>query len=165
MNGRVDVKPPQTAEDHEWLRDLWRTGWGGETMISKGREHHIQNMEPLIAWHQGMRAGAATYRVEGAECELMSLNASVEGRGIGGALLTSVEDAARRAGSGRIWLITSNDNVDALRFYQRKGYRMTAVYPGAVDEARKQKPSIPLIGCCGIPVHDEIELEKRLEGI
>lgn len=77
-------------------------------------------------------------------------------------MLTAVEDKARAAGCNRVWLITSNDNVEALRFYQRRGYRITAVYPGAIDEARKIKPAIPLIGNHGIEIHDEIELAKEL---
>ena len=61
------------------------------------------------------------------------------------------------------WVITINDNLDALRFYQRRGMRLVAVRPGAVDEARRLKPSIPVIGAQGIPIHDELELELRLD--
>ena len=92
----------------------------------------------------------------------MSINATVEGLGAGSALISAVEQAVNRAGVGRIWLITSNDNLDALRFYQRRGYRITAVYPNAIDEARKLKPTIPQVGYYEIPIHDEIELEKLL---
>jgi hypothetical protein len=67
-----------------------------------------------------------------------------------------------RRGRGRLWLITSNDNLNAIRFYQRRGMRLTAVHRGAIDEARQIKPSIPLIGEHGIPIHDELELELRL---
>jgi len=84
----------------------------------------------------------------------------VEGQGAGTALLTAVEAAAAAAGCRRLWLITTNDNLDALRFYQRRGYRLAALYPGAVDEARRVKPTIPLVGNHGIPLHDELELEK-----
>jgi hypothetical protein len=57
---------------------------------------------------------------------------------------------------------TTNDNLNALRFYQRRGFRMTEVRPGAVDRARSQKPSIPLVGEFGIPIHDEIDLERQI---
>lgn len=60
----------------------------------------------------------------------------------------------------RIWLITTNDNLNALGFYQKRGFRIKAVYPGAVDEARRIKPEIPLAASNGIPIRDEIELEK-----
>jgi len=67
-------------------------------------------------------------------------------------------------GCRRVWLITSNDNLDALRFYQRRGLRLVAVHRGAIDEARRVKPSIPATGEYGIPVRDEIELELQLRG-
>ena len=92
----------------------------------------------------------------------MSINAAVEGLGVGSVLISAVEESVQKAGIRRIWLITSNDNLDALRFYQRRGYRITAVYPNAIDEARKLKPTIPELGYYKIPIHDELELEKFL---
>lgn len=74
-------------------------------------------------------------------------------------LLDALLEAARRGGCRRLWLITTNDNLNALRFYQRRGWRLVAVHAGAVDEARKVKPQISVIGEDGIPIHDEIELE------
>jgi ribosomal protein S18 acetylase RimI-like enzyme len=72
-----------------------------------------------------------------------------------------VDALVRRVGSGgRIWLVTTNDNVDALRFYQRRGFRLRALRPGAVDEARRLlKPRIPATGIYGIELRDELELE------
>ncbi|HET9017876.1 MAG TPA: GNAT family N-acetyltransferase [Thermomicrobiaceae bacterium] len=95
-------------------------------------------------------------------CELVSLNAVEPGRGIGTALLGVVEDTARDRGAARVWLITTNDNPQALGFYQWHGYRLVAVHAGAVDAARALKPSIPKRGVNGVPLHDELELEKRL---
>lgn len=159
----IRVAPPAGASDREWLRKLWRDEWGGEVMVTKGRVHHVDDAHALVAWRGGERAGAAAFRVDADGCELLSLNAIVPGRGVGSALLRHVEQAARAAGAKRVWLITSNDNLNALRFYQRQGYRLVAVYPGAIDEARKLKPAIPLVGDDGIPVRDEIELEKALD--
>jgi len=156
------IQPPRTLADQQWLRDLWTAEWGGETMITRGRVHRLADLQALIAWDGAAPVGTATFHVEGTDCELMSLNAIRPGGGVGSALLQAVEDAARQAGCRRVWLITSNDNLDALRFYQRRGYRLVAVHPGAIDEARRLKPTIPLVGEHGIPIHDELELEKRL---
>jgi GNAT superfamily N-acetyltransferase len=158
----IRIAPPQDASDREWLGALWREEWGGETMVSRGHVYSLADMDALIAWSGQARVGLATYLVSGAGCELMSLNAVAEGQGAGTALLAAVEEEARRRGCARVWLITSNDNLDALRFYQRQGYRLCAVYPGAIDEARKLKPTIPLTGYFGIPIRDEVELEKRV---
>jgi GNAT superfamily N-acetyltransferase len=147
--------------DWGWLAELWRTEWGGETMVSLGRVHRLNEQEAVVAWIDGERVGAATYCPSLWEWELTSINALIEGKGIGSALLDFVESEAIEAGASRIWLITTNDNTRALRFYQRRGYRLVALRAGAVDEARTLKPSIPEIGNDGIPIHDEIELEKR----
>ena len=162
INGKVEVVSPLTQDDREWLRDLWLREWGGETMVSKGITHHLQDLDAFIAWADGTRVGAATYNLETDGCELMSINATVEGLGVGSALISSVEQAVQKAGVGRIWLITTNDNLDALRFYQRRGYRIIAVYPNAIDEARNLKPTIPQVRYYDIPIHDELELEKHL---
>ncbi|WP_124728508.1 GNAT family N-acetyltransferase [Staphylospora marina] len=158
----IGIRPPLTGEDRQWLRDLWVSEWGGETMVTRGKTHHVGDLEAFIAWDNETRVGAATYHPGTEEWELLSLNATVGGSGIGTMLLTAFEQAARQAGVRRVWLITSNDNLDALRFYQRRGYRIVAVHPGAIDEARKRKPAIPLVGSYNIPIHDELELEKKL---
>jgi ribosomal protein S18 acetylase RimI-like enzyme len=160
--GVIEVRPPLGEAELQWLAELWRAEWGGEVMVSKGRVYHIADVAALIAWDNGERIGAATYWMGDTDCELLSINATVSGKGVGTALLTTLEEQVRRAGGSRVWLITSNDNLDALKFYQRRGYRIVAVYPGAIDEARRTKPSIPEIGYYGIPIHDELELAKDL---
>src|SRR4029450_8050799 len=99
-----------------------------------------------IAWLGEDRVGLATYDVANDEWELTSLNSFAPGKGVGSALLQTVEEAAVSSGARRFWLITTNDNLHALGFYQRRGYRLAALYAGAVDEARMLKPSISEIG-------------------
>lgn len=158
----VEILPSSTHSDWEWLKELWVLECGGETVISKGKEHHFQDHNAVIAWLDGARVGAATYRFNEDECELVSIHSTLEGLGIGSKLISAVEQAAKQFGINRIWIITTNDNVNALRFYQKRGYRLSAVYPDAVNAARKQKPSIPLIGNDNIPIQDELELKKDL---
>jgi GNAT superfamily N-acetyltransferase len=162
MAPRLEVAPLRDDADRRWLADLWRSEWSGETMVTRGRVHRLRDLSALIARDGDRRVGAVTFRIEDDECELLSLNASEPGRGVGGELLGAVEQAARGAGCRRLWLITTNDNLDALRFYQRRGFRLAALHPGAVDQARSLKPAISEVGNFGIPIHDEIELEKRL---
>ena len=83
--------------------------------------------------------------------------------GWGTALVDAATAVARAAGCRRVWLITTNDNIDALRFYQRRGFTLVAVHAGAIDAARRVKPAIPRVGGHGIPIRDEIELERRLD--
>jgi ribosomal protein S18 acetylase RimI-like enzyme len=113
---------------------------------------------------RGRIVGHAAWRREpDGGAYLVSIDAEPSGAGIGSALLTAVESAAREAGCLSLVLDTTNDNLDALRFYQRRGYRIVAVRSGAVDEARRTlKPSIPEVGASGIPMRDELTLERPL---
>ncbi|WP_208896861.1 GNAT family N-acetyltransferase [Streptomyces incarnatus] len=75
---------------------------------------------------------------------------------------TTLVRAARGVGSGRLWLVTTNDNVRDLRFYQRYGFDLVAVHRDAVARSRALKPTIPRLGMDGIPIRHELELELRL---
>ena len=89
--------------------------------------------------------GLATYCIEGDEFELVTIDAVVAERGAGSALLAAAKKVAAGEGCRRLWLITTNDNLDALRFYQRRGLRIAAVHRDAVDRARIIKPQIPAV--------------------
>jgi ribosomal protein S18 acetylase RimI-like enzyme len=96
------------------------------------------------------------------ECEIISLDSLVQGTGIGSALTDAVQQRAKAAGCQRLWLITTNDNLNALGFYQKRGFHLAALHRNALDVSRRLKPQIPLIGLDGIPLRDEIELEILL---
>jgi ribosomal protein S18 acetylase RimI-like enzyme len=117
----------------------------------------------LLAEADGRLLGVLTYVVDGARCEVLTLHVDEPRRGAGSALLAEARRIAAEAGCTTLWLITTNDNVDALRFYQRRGFRLAALHPGAVDESRARiKPEIPELGDHGIPLRDELELELEL---
>jgi GNAT superfamily N-acetyltransferase len=112
----------------------------------------------------GQMLGMLTY-VPGQDwqqCEILTLHADHQWRGAGTALIEAAVQLARRQGCTRLWVITTNDNVDALRFYQRRGFCLVRVHRGAVDRSRASlKPEIPPVGAYGIPLRDEIELERQ----
>jgi GNAT superfamily N-acetyltransferase len=117
----------------------------------------------VLAWSDGDLTGVATYVVDADGCELLTLHAATRLMAIGSALLTTVQDVARDAGCRRLWVVTTNDNVEALRFYQRRGFRLVLIRPGAVDRSREVlKPEIPRSGAYDIPLRDELELEMTL---
>jgi GNAT superfamily N-acetyltransferase len=119
----------------------------------------------LIAEEDGELAGVLTYIVDGDSCEVLTLHTAQRLRGVGTALLQAIEERAAAAGCTRLWLITTNDNLDALRFYQRRGLRLAELHPGAVDDSRARlKPEIPRTGSFGIALRDEVLLEKDLRG-
>jgi GNAT superfamily N-acetyltransferase len=117
----------------------------------------------FVAICENEPSGLITYHLDSAECEIVTLDSLKEGYGIGSALIEAVKREALNAGCARLWLITTNDNTPALRFYQKRGFAIKAVYPNALENSRRLKPEIPEIGIDGIPIRDEIELEYRFD--
>lgn len=157
----VQVRPLADA-DRAWAAELIAGRWGSLRMVTRGVLHDMTRLPGLVAWRAGERVGLLTCCLAGDSCEIVSLDSLVEGAGIGSALVAAAQDTARAAGCRRLWLITTNDNLPALRFYQKRGFRLVAVHVGAVDEARRLKPEIPAVGLDGIALHDELELELAL---
>lgn len=151
-----------TSNDREWINHLLRAHWGSSVVISRGNCYYADTLPGLVATDRGERIGSITYSISGTDCEVVTLNSIREGRGVGSALLKEAESVARRAGCTSLRLITTNDNLKALRFYQRRGFVLVALHRNAVGRSRALKPSIPMMGSDGIPIRDEIELELPL---
>ena len=147
--------------DQPWVDGVLRGMWGGRTVVVHGEAFDAGALPALIA---GDCVGLATFALAPARryAELVTLNALVARQGVGTALLDSLADRLKASGIGQIRLTMTNDNLDALRFYQRRGFHIAAVRPGAVDQARRIKPSIPMVGNYGIARHDEIEMMRVL---
>ncbi len=137
----------------------------GSAIARLGELVDLDVLPSLVAEVDGQAAGLLTWRHDesAGEVEVVGIEAWVRDRGVGAALLRAVRSEARRLGVRRLWLITNNDNLDALRFYQRRGWHLVAVHVGGTDRSRAVKASIPLVGNHGIPVHHEVELELRLD--
>lgn len=153
---------PFAEQDRAWATALLEQHWGAPCVVSRGRMHQANRLPGFVATRADEPLGLATYRVDGDQCELVSLNSVAQGQGVGTALLEAVARQARQAGCRRLWLTTTNDNLRALRFYQRRGMALVAVHRNAVEVSRRLKPQIPPIGLDGIPLRDELELELML---
>lgn len=153
---------PLTPGDAAWKREFLIGSWGS-TLVARREELVDADLLPgLVALLDGRPTGLATYAMAGREWEFVTIDAGIRGIGIGGALLRAVEELAVAANAGRIWLVTTNDNTAALRFYQRNGYDLAALHRNAVTRARlTRKPQIALTGD-GIPIRHELELERIL---
>jgi ribosomal protein S18 acetylase RimI-like enzyme len=151
-----------SSNDLPRLRDFWIEHWGGEEMITRGNIYRPEQLDGFVVEDGDEWIGLLTFVVKGGECEVMSLDSLREGKGIGSKLIDQVVEEARAGGCKRLFLITTNDNLNALGFYQRRGFEIAAVHRGAVNESRKIKPGIPLVGYNNIPLRDEIELEMSL---
>jgi len=152
------IKP--LDETHRaWAVELIKREWASPRIITRGKIHDCKKLPGLISLENGKPIGLLLYAIEHNECEIISLNSLLEKKGVGSSLVQAVKDVAKAAGCSRVWTITTNDNVAALRFYQKRGFTLVAVYPNALKTSRKLKPEIPTVGKDGIPLRDEIELE------
>jgi len=159
MRDDIEIRA-STEADREWIRRQLVESWGSHMMVLRGELIDATACPALIA---GDREGLLHYRALSDDvCEIVTLEAFRTGRGIGTALIEAMAALARSDGHAQLAVVTTNDNLDALRFYQARGFRLSALRPGAVDEARKLKPEIAPTGNYGLPIRDEIELVRDL---
>ena len=154
---------PITLEDRPWIHSILSEYWGSVEIVSRGRIYSGDQLSGFIAHSCCSPIGLITYQIAGEQCEIITLNSMLPASGIGSALIARVRQEALTASCHRLWLITTNDNLLALRFYQKRSFQIVAIYPNAIDDSRRLKPSIPLIGLDGIPIRDEIELQIQLD--
>ena len=169
------IRPLERA-DREWVAHFLDERWGTTQIVSRGRAVYGHLLPGFIA-ERGAEAadseieeaddappaesiGLITVHIGDKECEITTLDSVDQSRGVGSALVEAVENWAREAGIKRLWLVTTNDNLDALKFWQKRGYELVSVHRNAIAKARRIKPQIPITGLNGITIRDEIELEK-----
>jgi ribosomal protein S18 acetylase RimI-like enzyme len=159
--GKFSLRPLENT-DSDWVTQRMIESWGAETVVAHETIYHPAQLPGFKAQDGEEVLGLLTYHFEAAGCEIVTLNAWSAGRGVGTALIEAVKQAAVREGCQRLWLVTTNDNLHALRFYQRRGFVISAIHINALEKSRLLKPEIPLSGEDGIPIRDEIELERQV---
>ncbi|WP_034747041.1 GNAT family N-acetyltransferase [Halalkalibacter wakoensis] len=138
--------------------------WGSSEMVISTGTYDCSTLDGFTILNEEEKMiGLITYIIKDNECEIISLDSIEEGRGIGTTLVQEVENLALQRKCKLVKLITTNDNLVALKFYQKRGFFMSKVINNAVEKARKIKPEIPFIGNDGIPIRDEIELIKVID--
>lgn len=149
-------------EDRDWVRERTELLFGGEFVVSGQEVHDPHKLPGFVAVEGGERVGVATYSISGKSCELVTIDALCQFMGVGTELLDHVEEAAREAGCDKLWCITTNDNLDAQRFFQKRGFTISDVRIGGMTKIRLLKPSVPRYGYYGLPIRDEIHLAMKL---
>ncbi|HEX4724061.1 MAG TPA: GNAT family N-acetyltransferase [Pseudonocardiaceae bacterium] len=158
----VTVRPIEPA-DRPAVRRIQVEQWDAETSVGHGVVFHPAELDGFLAIDGSEIIGMLTYTppVDGV-MEIVTIDALRQREGIGTQLIDAAVSEAASLGAQRVVLTTTNDNVDALRFYQRRGFRLCALRAGQVSESRKLKPEIPPTGSYGIPLTDELELEREI---
>lgn len=149
-----------TPDDLPFVREELIRNWFTPVIWSRDVEYRADELPGFVAWLGEERIGLVTIaRLSDAEAEVVTLSARTENRGVGGALLDAAVRHARDQGCARVMLTTSNDNLRALGFYQRRGWRLVQVHRGMIDRYREREKRIPELGVNRIPLRDELELE------
>ncbi len=153
---------PIEKKDVPAIHAVAREMWGSNNIVVHFDTYNIDTLPGFAAFLDGDFAGFLHYQVIGDSCEILTLMSLSEGQGIGSKLIEAIEELACSQDCKILHLVTTNDNLHALGFYQKRGFHLSQLFPGRVDLERKIKPSIPLIGDDEIPIRDEIRLEKSL---
>jgi ribosomal protein S18 acetylase RimI-like enzyme len=151
------------ATDREWLLALMEERWGGPEQVANGERFRPADLPGMVAEIDAARVGVVVLRIVGGRCEIGLIQSLREGVGVGTALMTAAIRQASASGCRAVVAVTTNDNVRARSFYERLGFSVREVRPGAVTESRKLKPTIALLGEDGTAITDEIEYEMSLE--
>jgi GNAT superfamily N-acetyltransferase len=153
----------RVPSDDAWVQAVLTERWGSPFAACLSGLHDATMLPGVVAELGGQPAGLLTYRIDGDGCEVVTLDSLSPGHGIGTALLQAAADLARSRGCRRLWLTTTNDNLPALRFYQRRGLDLVRLHHGAVHEWRRTvKPQMSERGQDGILLAHALELELRL---
>ena len=151
----------KTENENKAVSDIIK-GWGSDILVSRGKIHRAEDLDGILVYDEKKIVGLGPYHNENNDCEIVLLETFIRNKGIGSQLIERIKEIAKTKNCKRIWIITSNDNIDAIKFYQRKGFRISKIYNNAMEESRKLKPEIPYIGNYEIPIRDEIEFEMRI---
>ena len=152
-----------TPDDSTLISRLMTEHWGGEPLVIRAKNYYPSKLDGIIAAQDSETIGFLFYDIQGTSCEIVVFEVFAKFQGIGSKILEKLKVIARAEGCNRIYLMTTNDSLDALRFYQRRGFHICDIHLDSVKESRKIKPGIPLIGDYEIPLRDEIDLELILE--
>ena len=151
---------PISEAHRKVVNDYIAENWAGPYIVTRGKLIDTRTNSGFVAVDDKGILGYALYNIANGECEITVLESLSENQGIGNALVETIIQKALHEGCTRIWLITTNDNIRAIRFYQRIGFKLCAVHINALEESRKLKPQIPLTGYDEIPIAHEFEFEK-----
>jgi len=150
------------SADAALVGELMTRAWGSVVVARRGEAVDVTGLPGFVARLAGVDVGLALAAVRGEDYEVVAISTQVEGSGVGSALLTRCIEDARDLACRRLWLCTTNDNVRALAFYQRRGLDLCAFRRDGVAASRRVKPSIPLRDDAGVPIAHELELELVL---
>ncbi len=150
-----------TEKNRSKVNDILINEWESTDIIIRGKIIDGTKLDGFVAVKDSKIIGLITYMIENSECEIVSLNSFEENKGIATKLINIVKELAIKKNCTRLKLITTNDNIRGIEFYQKRGFVFANIYINAIENSRKLKPEIPLYAENGLPIRDEIEFEIK----
>jgi DNA-3-methyladenine glycosylase I len=156
---------PVSEQDRNWVVGTITKYWIDEFVVVNEEIFYPAQLPGFIAQgSENESVGLLTYLIRGDVCQIITLNSWIENQGVGSKLLDAVLETAEKSGCIRLSVTTTNDNLRAIDFYQKRGFSLREIRKGAVDKARGLKPSMPKLSTTGVPVNDEWEFVLDLSG-
>ena len=151
-----------SKHDSNVIKELVDKYWGGEPLIIRGKKYYPSSLDGILVLKGKKVIGFLICDIQNKTCEIIVFEVFEKHKGIGTSMLNNLIEIAKRKACDRLHLMTTNDNLDALRFYQRRGFHICGIHINSMEISRKMKPSIPETGDYGIPIRDEIDLELSI---
>ena len=159
FNQKIEYRE-KTQNDNNAVLEIIN-GWGSDILVSRGKAHKAENLDGVLAYDNDKIIGLGLYYIKN-NCEIVLLETFIQNKGIGSKIIEKIIEIAKNRKCKRIWLVTTNSNINAIKFYQKRGFHISNIYINAMEEARKIKPEIPKIADNGIEIRDEIEFEYKI---
>lgn len=157
----VIIRPTEES-DYDAVRQLLTDRWTAPEIMLDNEVFDAPRLPGYVAFDGDTLVGLVTLIKRDSEWEILTLDSINRWGGVGSQLLDAVVTEARSQNVPRLTVRTSNDNLDAFRFYQRRGFRFERIGQGVIDQEREQKPGIPLRGDYGIEIRDEVLFARAL---
>lgn len=153
-----------TPDNRRTVNEFLKEHWYATTMVLRGDILDMTRAEGFFLEEEGAILALLTYRFDGTIFEILSLDSLRENEGTGTQMVDEAIRRAKTLGAKKLVVLTSNDNMRAMAFYQKRGFDLARLYRNGLDAARRLKPDIPTVGRDNIPLRHELEFEMILEG-
>lgn len=163
INPDPDDHALREITDKTEITNFMTRTWGSPRMLVG---MHVYNVTEIEATGLYDRAGKllafASWVIRDRTAFLCALHSLVAANGNAKLLLSALKPLVKARGARSIRAMATNDNMPALVFYQKNGFRLATLYVGAVDAYRPTMPGMITHGYEGIAIHDALELECLL---
>lgn len=150
-------------KDKKIISEFLLKEWGNTVIVLReGEIFDLKDEAGFVIYDRDKVIGLITYRISNNRCEILSLNSNIENQGIGTALIEKVKEYTKINNCSILHTITTNDNLRAIGFFQKRGFHLAKLYVNAMDIVRKVKPEVPVKGDNNIPLNDELEFEMNI---